>query len=153
MKLAWYLEHWLLLITLFPIFLFLSSSFLVSPYAAGSDLTMSHLCIKSSVDLYCLQLFSRSVLSYSFVTPWTVVHQAPLSMGFLKQQYWSGLPFLFPGSFLDPGIEPTNPHLLHWPEDSLPLTYTGSSYCLWSQVQNIYVAIYPISWSGCCLSL
>ena len=54
-----------------------------------------------------------SVVSDSSETPWTVVHQAPLSMGFLRQQYWSGLPFLSPGSFLDSGIEPANPHLLH----------------------------------------
>ena len=42
-------------------------------------------------------------------TPWTVAHQAPLSMGFPRQEYWSGLPFSFPGS--DPGIEPVSPAL------------------------------------------
>ena len=39
-----------------------------------------------------------------FVTPWTVAHQAPLSMGFSRQGYWSGLPFPFPGDLPDPGI-------------------------------------------------
>ena len=37
---------------------------------------------------------------------WTVAHQAPLSMGFSRQEYWSGLPFSSPGDLPDPGIEP-----------------------------------------------
>ena len=40
-----------------------------------------------------------------FVTPWTVAHQAPLSISFFRQEYWSGLPFPSPGDFPDPGIE------------------------------------------------
>ena len=40
-----------------------------------------------------------------FATPWTVAHQAPLSMEFFRQEYWSGLPFPFPGDLPDPGIE------------------------------------------------
>ena len=46
-----------------------------------------------------------------FVTPWTVAHQAPLSMGFSRQEYWSGLPFPSPGDLPDPGIEPRSPAL------------------------------------------
>ena len=45
------------------------------------------------------------------VTPWTVAHQAPLSMGFSRQEYWSGLPFPSPGDLPDPGIEPVSPTL------------------------------------------
>ena len=45
----------------------------------------------------------------SFATPWTVAFQVPLSMGFPRQQYWSGLPFLSPGDLPDPGIEPVPP--------------------------------------------
>ena len=41
-----------------------------------------------------------------FVTPWTVAHQAPLSMKFSRQEYWSGLPFLPPADLPNPGIEP-----------------------------------------------
>ena len=41
-----------------------------------------------------------------FVTPWTVAYQAPLSMGFSRRDYCSGLPFPFPGDLPDPGIEP-----------------------------------------------
>ena len=40
------------------------------------------------------------------VTPWTVACQAPLSMGFSRQEYWSGLPFPPPEELLDPGIKP-----------------------------------------------
>ena len=46
-----------------------------------------------------------------FVTPWTVTYQAPLSMGFSRQEYWSGLPFPSPGDFPNPGIEPASPAL------------------------------------------
>ena len=43
--------------------------------------------------------------------PWTVAHQAPPSMGFSRQEYWSGLPFPSPGDRPDPGIEPRSPTL------------------------------------------
>ena len=46
-----------------------------------------------------------------FATPWTVAHQAPLSMGFSRQEYWSGLPFPSPGDLPDPGLEPRSPAL------------------------------------------
>ena len=59
-----------------------------------------------------LQLFSRSVVSNSFVTLWTIAHQAPLSMGFLRQEYWSGLPFPSPVDLPNTGIEPPSPALV-----------------------------------------
>jgi len=46
-----------------------------------------------------------------FATPWTVAYQAPLSMGFSRQGYWSGLPFPSPGDLPNPGIEPGSPTL------------------------------------------
>ena len=46
-----------------------------------------------------------------FATPWTVARQAPLSMGFSRQEYWSGLPFPSPGDLPNPGIEPGSPAL------------------------------------------
>ena len=52
-----------------------------------------------------------------FETPWTLVHQAPLSMEFFRQEYWSGLPFLSPGDRPKSGIEPRSPALQ---VDSLP---------------------------------
>ena len=55
-----------------------------------------------------------SVVSDSFVTLWTIAHQAPLSMGFSRQEYWSGLPFSSPGNLPNPGIKPASPaSLLH----------------------------------------
>ena len=44
--------------------------------------------------------------AWLFVTPWTVAYQASQSMGFSRQEYWSGLSFPSPGDFPDPGIEP-----------------------------------------------
>ena len=44
-------------------------------------------------------------------TPWSVAHQAPQSMGFSRQEYWSGLPFPSPGDLPDPGIKPRSPAL------------------------------------------
>ena len=46
-----------------------------------------------------------------FATPWTIVHQAPPSMGFSRQEYWSGLPFPSPGNLPNSGIEPRSPAL------------------------------------------
>ena len=61
-----------------------------------------------------LQFSSVQSLSHVrlFATPWTVAYQAPLSMGFSRQEYWSGLPFPSPGDLPDPGIEPRYPALL-----------------------------------------
>ena len=60
-------------------------------------------------DLNIVQ-FSRSVVPDSAIS-WTVARQAPLSMGFPRHEYWSGLPFPPPGDLPDPGIEPTSPVL------------------------------------------
>ena len=51
-------------------------------------------------------LLSCSSQVQLFVTPWTVAHQAPLSMGFSRQEYWSGLPCPPPGDLPSPGIKP-----------------------------------------------
>ena len=54
-------------------------------------------------------LITKSCLTLA--TPWTVVCQAPLSLGFSRQEYWSGLPFPSPGDLLNPGIELRSPAL------------------------------------------
>ena len=54
---------------------------------------------------------SHSVVSDSFAIPRTVAHQAPLSVEFSKQEYWSGLPFPPPGDLPDPGMGPVSPTL------------------------------------------
>ena len=61
-----------------------------------------------------------------FVTPWTVAYQAPLSIGFSRQEYWSGLPFPSPGDLPDPGIEPGSSALQ---VDSLPSEPPGECVC------------------------
>ena len=57
-----------------------------------------------------------------FATPWTVAYQAPLSMGFYRQECWSGLPFPSPGDLPNPGIEPGSPALQ---ADALPSESSG----------------------------
>ena len=59
------------------------------------------------------------------MTPWTVAHQAPLSMEFSRQEDWSELPFPSPGELPDPGIEPRSPTLQ---ADSLPTEPPGYIY-------------------------
>ena len=66
---------------------------------------------------------SRSVVSNSFVTPWIVARQAPLSMGVSRQEYWSGLPLHSPGDLPNPGIKPPSPALQ---ADSLPSEPPGT---------------------------
>ena len=80
------------------------------------------------VDFHCSGVCRAQPLSHVplFVTLWTVTHQAPLSMEFSRQKYWSGLPFPSPGHLPYPGIEPTFPALL---ADSLPLSHQGSPFC------------------------
>ena len=58
-------------------------------------------------------------------TPWTVAYQAPLSLGFSRQEYWSGLPFPSPGDLLDPGIQLVSPALK---ADALPSKTPGKPY-------------------------
>ena len=58
------------------------------------------------------------------MTPYAVARQAPPSMGFLRQEYWSGLPFPPPGDLPDSGIEPASPAA--WQADSSPLSHLGS---------------------------
>ena len=79
-------------------------------------------CSMSLIISACmLSRFSRVQL---FVTLWMVALQAPLSMGFSRQNYWSGLPFPSPADLPDPGIEPVSPA----PQaDSLPLSKHGFS--------------------------
>ena len=79
-------------------------------YTKGNEVIKAH-CYKKSIkhkvkvkvkSLSCVQLFA---------TLWTVAYMAPLSMGFSRQEYWSGLPFPSPGDLPNPGIEPGSPAL------------------------------------------
>ena len=70
-------------------------------------------CSHAVFSLSCVQLF---------VTPWTVAHQTPLSMGFPRQEHWSGLPFPSPGDLPEPGNELVS---LALQVDSLPAEPSG----------------------------
>ena len=72
---------------------------------------------------YVLHMCSVAKLCPTLVTPWTVALQAPLSVEFSRQEYWSGLSFPLPGDLPNQG---SNPSLLHWQADSLPLSLLGS---------------------------
>ena len=80
--------------------------------------------------LIYLYFLSCKVLKYAsshvrlFATPWTVAYQALPSLGFSKQEYWSGLPFPSPGDLPNPGIEPGSPILQ---ADALPSEPLGKS--------------------------
>ena len=73
----------------------------------------------------CCCLVAKSCLTLS--TPWTVAHQVPLSMGFPREEYWSGLSLPSLGDLPDTGIEPS---LLHWQLDSLPLSHQETPHAV-----------------------
>ena len=75
------------------------TSFLMTPLASWAPHQSLHWCVPAQL-VSCVQLF---------VTPWTVAHQVCLSMGFSRQEYWSGLPCLLPGDLL---TQELNQHLL-----------------------------------------
>ena len=70
-----------------------------------------------------------------FATPWTVAYQASLSMGFSRQEYWSGLPFPSPGDLPDPGIEPRSPAL-----EAAALTSEPQGSLLWNTTMIVFLA-------------
>ena len=74
-----------------------------NPKASPCDTILYSIEVKVKV-----KLLSRVRL---FATPWTVAYQASPSMGFSRQEYWTGLPFPSPGDLPDPGIEPGSPAL------------------------------------------
>ena len=105
---------------LFPEFMFTHywgffTSFSVHSY--GNFYTFLRVCFSSTSALFmllwlcldndmCVQLLGHALL---FATPWTTACQAPLSMGFPRQEYWSGLPFPPPVDLRSPGTEPSSP--------------------------------------------
>ena len=78
----------------------------------------------------CFKLLHVCVLSCFSVTLWTVAHQAPLFLGFSRQECWSGLPCPFPGDLPDPGIKPRSLTHLNWQVGSLPLVPHGKPFKL-----------------------
>ena len=80
-----------------------------------------------------------------FVTPWTVDYQAPLSMGFFRQEYWSGLHAFLQGIFLTQGCNPGLLCLLHWQAGSLPLEPLGKPTCPGKPIKGLGP---PQAWSA-----
>ena len=68
-------------------------------------------------------------------TPWTEAYQAPLSMGFSRQEYWSGLPFPSPEDLPNPGIEPGSPALQ---TDALPSEPPGKTHIMYQNSKNAH---------------
>ena len=93
-------------------------SCLENPMDRGAWWAAVHLVAKSSLGLGSCHssayMLIHSVHVLLFATPWTIVCQAPLSMGFFRQEYWSGLPWPPPRDPPNPGIEPGSPALAVW---------------------------------------
>ena len=110
--------------------------------ASMEGLSEAILCIRvlqrnrtSKVYIYTVVVKSLSCV-WLFGTPWTVAHQVPLSVGFPRQGYWSGLPFPSPGDLPDPGIEPPA-----WTSGLFTTELAGKPYI------NIYTHTRP-KWHG-----
>ena len=84
-----------------------------------------YVCVLSCFS--CVQLF---------VTLWTIVHQAPLSLGFPRQEYQSGLPFLPPGDLPHSGIKPASLHSPALQVDTLLLSHQESIFIYTSVIVN-----------------
>ena len=112
----------------------------VSPSVPSSFLFLSFFLRGDYAKRLWNKWFSVTGLSYLYewvpctqpylteATPWTVARQAPLSVGFPRQRYWSGLPFPPPGDLPDPGIEPTSPVSPGLQMDSLPAESSGKPF-------------------------
>ena len=91
-----------------------------------------YFCFANACMLSC---FSRVWL---FAILWSAACQAPLSMGFSRQEYWSRLPCSFPGDLPDPGIEPLSPMAPELQVDSLPLSHWGSPRLSKSYIDSFF---------------
>ena len=121
---------------LFPQFLSLGQLCPSQPYPRGDGgRTPSALTVAfNNVSPECIHLIRIACLCalwfscvWFFATPWTVACQAPLSMGFSRQEYWSGLPFCSPRDLSDTGTNPYHLHLLRWLADSVQVSHLGDS--------------------------
>ena len=94
----------------------------------------------------------------TFCNPWTVAHQAPLTMGFSRQDYWSRLPFPPPGDLPNPGNKPRLPCLLHCRWILYPLSHQGNQTLLksvpnaaprpWVESETVRERLSP-TWASC----
>ena len=117
----------------------------------------NHMClVATSLEACMLSCFSRVWL---FATQWTIIHQAPLSMGFSRQEHCSGLPRPPPGDFRHPGIKPASPVTPALHADSLllsPIRSTDTEHLhhhgrlSWTALlQRIYYCFWKTVTPGC----
>ena len=107
----------------------------------------------SFVDLWCAHLTPWSCVHACvpncfshvqfFVTLWTIAHQASLSKGISRQEYWSRLPCPSPGDLCDSGVDPRCLCLLHWQASSLPLMTLGKPH---EHVYRHFILFYKEKW-------
>ena len=86
-----------------------------------------------------VKLLSRVRL---FATPWTTAYQVPLSMGFSRQEYWSGVPFPSPGDLPNPGIEPS---LTHCRQTLYRLSHQYPNFIILLEIFHLWASIYTPS--------
>ena len=88
----------------------------------------------------CVCVLSHFSHVWLFVTPWTAAAQAPLSIGFSRQEYWTGLPFPPPGDLPNPGIEPLSPVVPALQMGSLQLNHQESPWVPWLGIKPVVAA-------------
>ena len=114
------------------------------------------LCSTEKISHPCVHIVVESLSRvWLFAIPWIVARQAPLSMGFPRQENWSGFPFPAPGGLLDLGVEPhISWHLLHGQAVSLPPSHQGRQYVYvypffpshWSHHRSLSRVLYATQW-------
>ena len=116
-------KAWMIILIMFPIFWYFH---IMGPCWPGRDCPSQSWWIpkgsRTPLGAECCAVLSHSVVPHSFVIPWTVACQAPLSMGFSRQEYWSGLPFPPLGDLPQPGVKSmsfVSPALAVWSESCL----------------------------------
>ena len=97
----------------------------------------------------CVCMHLDASVIWLFVTLWTIACQVSLSMGFSRQEYWSGLPCPPPLNFPDPGFEPLSPT---WQVDSWPLNHWGSQDIADGKIMKEYRSYWNRVDKVCCLN-
>ena len=95
----------------------------VFPDCSSGSITFISCIYKPYMPSWHVCMLSCFSCVWLFATPWTLACQGPLSMGFPRQEYWSGLPCPPPGDLPDPGIKPASPESPTLQMDSLPLSH------------------------------
>ena len=121
------------LLVLFKKGIFISSCFIPCNPSCIGWISCVYLNIFCYLHLRVIDILSCSVVSNCFVAPWTVASQAPLSMEFSRQEYWSGVPFQTSGDLSNPGIKP-----MSLASPSLTGRFFTTSATWEAQVQLIY---------------